>query len=120
MTWISRFRIDLPDVPLDPQSAQTLALLLHELLTNAVKYGALSVPNGMVFLSGTADGVAEPRVRFEWRETGCPPTSAPAKTGFGMTMLNLSIRQKGGTVEFDWGSQGLICRFDMRTRRVIG
>ncbi len=111
----NRIQIELPDLPLDTQSAQTLALLLHELLTNAVKYGALSVPSGMVFLVGTSDGVAAPNVRFEWRESGGPPAVAPARTGFGMTMLNLSSRQNGGAVAFDWRGDGLICRFEICT-----
>jgi two-component sensor histidine kinase len=110
-----RIQIDLPNTLIDSRSAQTLALLLHELVTNAIKHGALTQPGGRVTVTGHNDRLSEEIVNFEWRETGGPPVSAPTRSGFGTTVINGSIRQTGGKVEFDWRTEGLICRFDLRT-----
>ena len=109
----SRIEVKLPDVTIGAAFAQTFALLLHELSTNSIKYGALSAPDGRVALSGRRAETSGSRVNFEWRETGGPPLTEPTRTGFGMTMLNMTIRQQGGTVAFDWAPSGLVCRFDL-------
>ena len=70
--------MEIEDLPLEPPVALTLALVFHELATNAAKYGALSVPGGRVTLTGQAvsvDGGGD--LRVEWRETGGPPVRAP-------------------------------------------
>ena len=100
-----------PAIVLQPAAAQTLALVLHELVTNAAKYGALSSQTGKVKLAWTSDGRS---IEFTWTETGGPPTSKPAAVGFGTRIVLASIeRQLGGRVTFDWLPQGLRCVFTM-------
>jgi PAS domain S-box-containing protein len=98
-----------PDILLQPAAAQTLALVLHELVTNAAKYGALSTASGKVKLAWTSDGRM---LGFTWTENGGPSTSKPATLGFGTRIVLASIeRQLGGRVTFDWLPQGLSCTF---------
>jgi PAS domain S-box-containing protein len=100
-----------PGIVLQPAAAQTLALVLHELVTNAAKYGALSSQSGKVRLAWTSDGRS---IEFTWTETGGPETSKPATLGFGTRIVLASIeRQLGGRVTFDWLPQGLKCTFSM-------
>lgn len=81
---LSQVTIKGEDVELGSRAAVTLALILHELATNAMKYGALSVPDGCVDLSwGTAGAV----IRIEWRERGGPPVEQPAHRGFGSRLI---------------------------------
>jgi len=89
----------------DDRSATPLALLFHELATNAAKYGALSVPEGQVRLSVAQ---AADMVRIEWRENGGPATQAPQSDGFGSRLMTLSVeRQLGGQIARDWHPEGL-------------
>jgi PAS domain S-box-containing protein len=96
-----------PEVLLQPATAQTLALALHELATNAAKYGALSSLAGRVKLSwelkpGSLD--------LHWTETGGPGAHPPAAQGFGTRIVIASIeRQLGGQASFDWRPEGLHC-----------
>ncbi len=105
-----RLRLDIQDLPLEPEKALTLALGLHELATNAAKYGALSRPTGSVALAAHLDpGGAE--LRMVWLEAGGPAVEAPTVAGFGTTMLNQAIKyQHDGRVELDWRREGLVCR----------
>jgi CheY-like chemotaxis protein len=96
-----------PDVVLEPATAQTLALALHELATNAAKYGPLSVPAGCVELSWE---VRPGYLVLEWMETGGPPVEAPRTKGYGTRIIGASIeRQLGGAAMFDWRREGLHC-----------
>ena len=96
-----------PSVSLQPATAQSLALALHELLTNAVKYGALSVPEGRVALDWQLDPQA---LALRWIETGGPPAKPPSRSGFGTSVIGASIeRQLGGRATFDWRPEGLRC-----------
>jgi PAS domain S-box-containing protein len=100
-----------PGIVLQPAAAQTLALVLHELVTNAAKYGALSALSGKVKLAWATDGR---NIEFTWTEKGGPATSKPATLGFGTRIVLASIeRQLGGRVEFDWKPQGLTCTFSV-------
>jgi PAS domain S-box-containing protein len=100
-----------PRIVLQPAAAQTLALVLHELVTNAAKYGALSSLSGKVKLAWTSDGQS---IEFTWTENGGPATSKPATLGFGTRIVLASIeRQLGGRVGFDWQPHGLTCTFSM-------
>jgi len=103
-----RLRIDGPAVILEPNTAQTIAISLHELATNAVKYGSLSTADGDVEIvwSHKADG----RVSLRWTESGGPPVAPPTHCGFGTRILEKMIGgQLSGQVRFDWRDQGLIC-----------
>jgi PAS domain S-box-containing protein len=96
-----------PALSLRPDTGQSLALALHELVTNAVKYGALSTPRGRVSLSWDLepDGLV-----LHWSETGGPATVQPARQGFGTKAIVASVeRQLGGRVSFDWRPEGLHC-----------
>ena len=100
-----------PAVMLQPATAQTLALVLHELVTNAAKYGALSSHSGKVKLDWKWDRA---RIDFTWVETGGPQASKPSSLGFGTRIVLASIeRQLGGRVSFDWLPQGLSCAFSV-------
>jgi len=104
----ARARIDGPSLLLEPNSAQTIAVTLHELATNAAKYGALSVPAGRIQVewSRAADG----RIVLRWIETGGPPVKPLTRRGFGMRVMESMIRgQLKGKMRFDWGAEGLVC-----------
>jgi PAS domain S-box-containing protein len=95
------------DLLIDDRSATPLALLFHELVTNATKYGALSTETGAVTLNVAHD---DERVTLCWTETGGPPVVAPEnkRAGFGSQLIELSaVRQLGGTVKRDWHPKGL-------------
>jgi PAS domain S-box-containing protein len=100
-----RILINGPPVVLQPATAQTLALALHELATNAAKYGALSAITGRVSVTWQVlDGV----LSLEWVETGGPHTVKPSIQGYGTRVIAASIeRQLGGRAVFDWRPQGL-------------
>jgi two-component sensor histidine kinase/CheY-like chemotaxis protein len=100
-----------PTVLLDPRRAQTIALAVHELATNAAKYGALSRPTGKLELNWKTDG---DRVDIEWLETGGPEVPAPISQGYGMRVIQASLEQLGGRVGFDWRPQGLCCKLSLR------
>jgi PAS domain S-box-containing protein len=103
-----------PAVSLRPVMAQTLALALHELATNAAKYGALSTASGKVRLQWELQSDA---LVLNWIETGGPPTEMPSTQGFGTQIINASIRsQLGGQVSFDWLANGLICTLSVPYR----
>ncbi len=95
------------DIKVDDRAATPLALLFHELATNASKYGALSSEDGRVAIDTTIDGDA---VRLTWCEVGGPRLAAPPETdGFGTQLIELSaVRQLGGTVARDWAETGLV------------
>lgn len=109
-----RFEIAGPDLAVDDRAATPLALLCHELATNAAKYGALSTPGGRVLVTLSADGED---CAIEWRECGGPSVIAPTHEGFGSRLIALSIeRQLGGRIERDWQTDGLRVRLDVPLR----
>ncbi len=96
-----------PDVSLEPRTAQTLALALHELSTNAAKYGALSVLSGRVRLTWE---LHPDSLLLRWIESGGPPAAPPASPGFGIRVISASVeRQLEGEARFEWHPQGLQC-----------
>jgi two-component sensor histidine kinase/CheY-like chemotaxis protein len=100
-------RVAGPKIVLDPTTAQTLALALHELATNAAKYGALSRISGVLELSWQ---VHPDTIDLNWREAGGPAAVTPLKTGFGTRIITSSVeRQLGGKATFDWRPEGLSC-----------
>ena len=99
------------EVQLQPATAQTLALALHELVTNSAKYGALSALSGQlsVMWQVEADNLV-----LSWEETGGPMVRKPEARGFGTRSLMKSIElQLGGQALFDWRSEGLVCRLSV-------
>lgn len=100
-----------PEVLLHPVSAQTLALALHELATNAAKYGSLSAALGRVRISWQA---GQGNLTVKWVEDGGPPVTPPLEGGFGTKLIEASIKgQLGGTTSFDWQRPGLQCTLTM-------
>lgn len=103
-----------------PEAAVTLHMALHELATNAVKYGALSTPAGKVSVTWTVDRAADPAVvEIVWRERGGPPVVAPAHRGFGANLLERGLaRELGGRVDMRFEPEGLVCvmRFAMSAK----
>lgn len=99
--------VEGPRVLLRPTPAQTLALALHELATNAAKYGALSSLAGRVRLTWEIKG---DDLILRWDETGAPPAKVPPTPGFGTRIIRASVEgQLSGEVRFDWRSEGLQC-----------
>lgn len=98
-----------PDLQLPPDAAQSLALVIHELITNAIKYGALSVPAGQVGIEWRIEGEAEAKLLLvDWSEHNGPPVSPPQKPGFGSELMAGAIRhQLGGELDMDWSPAGL-------------
>jgi PAS domain S-box-containing protein len=107
----SRIALSGPEVQLRPTTAQTLALALHELVTNSAKYGALSSPSGRLAVNWRdATGVLE----LIWEEKGGPPVQVPVSRGFGTRSVIASIEsQLGGKADFDWRPEGLLCRLSV-------
>jgi len=109
-----------PDVKLTPTTTQALAMALHELVTNAAKYGALSNPNGHVSVNWDRDQLesARPCVKIEWRESGGPPVVKPSKLGYGTSLIRELIpHELGGTVDLAFASDGLRCKIDVPIER---
>jgi PAS domain S-box-containing protein len=96
-----------PDVSLEPRAAQTLGLALHELSTNAAKYGALSEMSGRVNLTWE---LKPDSLVLHWSESGGPSTQPPATPGFGIRVITASVeRQLEGEAKFEWRAEGLHC-----------
>lgn len=97
------------DVIIATAAAQQFALIVHELATNAVKYGALSLPGGSVAVEGRSDppGGGKPLFHFLWREAGGPPVVAPTRRGFGTTILLDAPRSFGASARADFIADGL-------------
>ena len=100
-----------PPILLEPDIAQAIAIVLHELATNAAKYGAWSAPGGRVRLSWVHESG---QLSMRWREVDGPPTQAPKRRGFGSRIIAQFVGQFGGQVEFQWAEEGLVCQFDLR------
>jgi PAS domain S-box-containing protein len=107
-----RVRIDGPPVLLEPNTAQAVAVTLHELVTNAVKYGALSTANGHIDLKWSHE--ANGRLNLRWIETGGPTVQPPTRKGFGGRIIEQMIAQLKGESRFDWRAEGLICEIILR------
>jgi PAS domain S-box-containing protein len=104
------FTIDGPDLQLAPKTAVSLGLATHELATNAVKYGALSVPDGRVEVRWR---VEDGRLRLLWRESGGPPVVAPERRGFGSRMIERGLAAElGGNVKIQFEPEGVVCSVD--------
>jgi PAS domain S-box-containing protein len=97
-----------PSLVLRPDAAQALAMILHELATNAVKYGALGAPSGRVRVQWSVQ--RDGRLRLLWRESGGRPVSPPKTHGFGSTVISTIVqRQLRGDLSMDWAAKGLFC-----------
>jgi len=102
-------RVDMrgPDVMLPAQQAQNMALAIHELVTNAVKYGALSSPSGTVGISWERHSGSQ--LSLIWKEQGGPGVAKPARTGFGTKLLNATFPN----AKIDYAPDGLYCQIKL-------
>ena len=115
----SRIRVAVPRMGIGESSATSLALIIHELATNSLKYGALSVEEGTLDVSGTTDG---DELTIVWTERGGPtvePQNGP--DGYGSDLVRRSISgQLGGSLAYDWSSEGVIVTLTMQEDRLAG
>jgi len=105
-----RMRMSGPSVPLSPRLAVVLSMILHEIATNAAKYGALSNDSGTVALDWEIiEGNAGRKLRLLWTEAGGPPVTAPEQRGFGSRLIERSVRdQLGGEATVDFLPRGVV------------
>ncbi|MTH33177.1 PAS domain S-box protein [Paracoccus limosus] len=105
-----RFRVTGPDMPLPPRAVVTLSMAMHELATNAAKYGALSQPTGLVSIDW---GCCPEKDEFQltWRESGGPTVKEPVRTGFGSMLIQDALAAElNGEVELEFAPEGVTCR----------
>ncbi|MBY0336667.1 MAG: PAS domain S-box protein [Acetobacteraceae bacterium] len=115
-------RVTVHGAPLHlaPAAAQALALVVHELATNAAKHGALSARDGRVRIAWDHGHGSEARFRLRWAEIGGPPVVEPTRRGFGSVVLRSSVeRQLRGQVRLEWRPAGLLCDLEMPLTAVI-
>ena len=113
----SRFSIEGADVRLEPKAALTFAMVLHELATNAAKYGALSTPGaGQVpdRLGARRRREGRPDAASRWLESGGPPVSPSGGKGFGSRLIEGALAHElAGEVRISYGLTGVTCQIDM-------
>jgi PAS domain S-box-containing protein len=109
----TRIACDGPDVGLSANKALLLTMVLHELGTNAVKYGALSVERGRVAIDWHMTVAERPTLRLEWRESHGPAVTPPGHRGFGSRMIVAALQGSEGQVAFDYQPGGLRVVLDM-------
>ena len=103
----TRLRIDGPSLTLNPTAAQTMAVVLHELATNAAKYGCLSAAKGHLEL--TWQRRTDGRLMVRWAEKDGPVVRTPAQRGFGTRVIEQMVAQLGGQAQYEWRPEGLVC-----------
>jgi PAS domain S-box-containing protein len=121
--WVTRVAMAGPDVQLKPDAVQSLALAVHELATNAAKYGALSTPNGRIAIdwqwSGAGNG-AERRLRMTWRECDGPPVQRPERHGFGHVVIEQMVASSlHAEVKLEYRSEGLFWSLDAPADHIV-
>jgi len=117
-----QLRISGPTMRLQPKAAETFALAIHELATNAIKYGALSQPAGRIDICWRADNAAEPaQLIFAWREKGGPSVTPPRRKGFGSELLERTIAfELKGKTTLAFDPAGFSCTISVPiTRRLV-
>ena len=115
----SRFDIAGPALFLRPKATLSLSMALHELCTNAVKYGALANENGRVSIVWT--GREDEHLTLTWTETGGPPVSPPSRQGFGSRMIERALAADlGARVSFNYAPDGLVCTIQAERSTMVG
>ncbi|RYJ01346.1 MAG: sensor histidine kinase, partial [Acetobacteraceae bacterium] len=116
----SRFRVSGPPLRLVPQVAVAISMALHEMATNALKYGALSVPAGYVELHWTMDAGPAPRFHLTWAERGGPALTPPVRQGFGTRLIERGLAHDlGGTTRIDFAPEGVAYKIEAPLARVM-
>ncbi len=107
-----RFRIGGPSLPLGPRAALALSLALHELATNASKYGALSTDRGRVDIDWSVSGDDGPVLQLDWHESGGPPVVPPSRQGFGTRLIERGLATElDAEVTLDYAPSGFVFKF---------
>jgi two-component sensor histidine kinase len=104
-----------PDVVLTAAATQAVAMVLHELVTNAGKFGSLSTAAGRVSMTWdcSPDGIAAPMLSIIWREIAGPPITAPVQSGFGASLIrDLIPHEIGGKVDLAFQPEGAFCKIE--------
>lgn len=116
---VTRFDLDGPHCILPPQMAVSLAMMVHELSTNAIKHGALSNEMGRISVDWQVEKSNQgDLVQLEWRESGGPPVEQPRQRGFGSRLIQHGMApERDGSVEVDYDPQGFRCRVTARLPR---
>jgi PAS domain S-box-containing protein len=102
-----------PEIRLTADAVQPVSLILHELVTNAAKHGALSLPGGRLTVSWRPGEGSEPALLLEWRETDGPPSGLAERRGFGTTLIEASSHQLSGQAVMERQPFGLIWRIEL-------
>jgi len=108
--------IEGPEIELAAEATQPVAMVLHELATNAAKYGALSSADGRVLVRWRRPPKGQPsgKLVLEWRETGGPPVAAPNAKGFGTSVIcDVIPYELGGAVHYELAREGARCRLEI-------
>jgi PAS domain S-box-containing protein len=108
-----RVEIAGPTLILDPHAAMNLALVVHELATNARKYGALSGPQGRLSVIWEIRANGDRRLVLDWRETGSRKIAAPRERGFGTTLIEQTLKAHGGQASIRYGAEGMSGTFTL-------
>jgi NO-binding membrane sensor protein with MHYT domain/two-component sensor histidine kinase len=115
--------VDGPDVVITAEATQAVVMVLHELATNAAKYGALSTSNGKVAVrwDRRLNGNTEPELLIEWQENGGPVTVNPGREGYGTSVIrNLIPYELGGTVDLAYTTNGVRCKIRIPSEQATG
>ncbi|UPJ47314.1 MASE1 domain-containing protein [Bradyrhizobium sp. 200] len=110
-----------PDIALNAAATEALGMVLHELVTNASKYGALSIPEGRVSVSWECRNSADAKfsLRILWQETCGPPVSAPCESGYGISLIcELIPHELGGAVDLAFPPEGVSCTIEISSKQV--
>jgi two-component sensor histidine kinase len=114
-------RIDGPEVMLGAEAGQAMGMVIHELTTNAAKYGALSTPSGRVSVRWYRKLNGSAHLVLVWQETGGPRVEAPKKSGYGTGVIrDLIPYEFEGTVDVSFAPEGVRCRLEIPFDRASG
>jgi PAS domain S-box-containing protein len=119
---VIRFSVEGDDVRLQPKAALTLAMVFHELATNAAKHGALSNGgDGKIDIAWQVEPTPHGRMRLRWQESGGPPVTPPGRKGFGSRVIEGGLaRELDGEVRLDYEPPGVVCQIIMPVSREVG
>ena len=110
----SRLVVGGPHIDVGPDAAQSIGLAFHELATNASKYGALSVPEGVVTIRWRYTEADRRVLRVEWSESGGPRVSEPTRTGFGTVVIQRTVAQSlNGEVTHEYRPEGVFWAIEL-------
>jgi two-component system, chemotaxis family, sensor kinase Cph1 len=117
----SNIQISGDEVLLRPSAALTFSLVLHELATNAAKYGALQKPGGFVSVDCSVRSNRGLELHLHWAETGGPPVRPPVRRGFGLELIERSAAHElGGQAVLDYRVEGLSCDITVPLSNSVG